>query len=527
MKTKLPRPVTEEVTSPPRTSSVSQALIPVVVLIFMLGSSVYLFGDESSLGPNQIALILGTGIAVLIGLVNGFSWKSLQAGMSQGVSVSIGAILILLVVGSVIGTWILAGVVPTMIYYGLSILTPSIFYTAACVICSVVALATGSSWTTVGTIGIALIGVATAQELNLGLAAGAIISGAYFGDKMSPLSDTTNLAPAVSGVDLFAHIRHMVWTTTPSLVLALILFTLAGFIVQTPESAGELTGILQTLETQFVIGPHLLIPVVLVLILVVRKVPAFPALLIGALVGGLFAVTFQREAVLAAVGETDLPEGVALIKGVWVALYDGVTLDSGNSMLDGLLSRGGMSSMLTTVWLIMTAMMFGAVMETTGMLQVIAARILSFVQGTGSLIAATLVTSFGMNVLASDQYIAIVLPGRMFRNEYERRQLDPKNLSRTLEDAGTLTSVLVPWNTCGAFMSQTLGVSTFTYAPFAFFNLLNPFVAAFYGFANIGIERIHPPDDELNRHSTTPTGPTSSTQFCTWVNTRNSSCARR
>ena len=273
----------------------------------------------------------------------------------------------------------------------------------------------------------------------------------------------------------------------PSLIISLVLFTLAGWFVATPDSTGELDEVLQVLESTFVIGPHLLIPVVLVLTLVIRKVPAFPALLIGSLVGGLFAVAFQREAVLRYVGETNLPEAVALVKGVWQALYGGYTLESGNVLLDDLLSRGGMASMLMTVWLIMTAMMFGAVMETTGMLQAIARRILSFVRGTGSLISATLVTSVSINILASDQYIAIVLPGRMFRSEYERRQLDSKNLSRTLEDAGTLTSVLVPWNTCGAFMSQTLGISTLTYAPFAFFNLLSPFVAAIYGFANIAI----------------------------------------
>ena len=475
-----------------RAPTLAQALIPVGGLIVMLAASVYLYGDESSSGPNQIALILGTAIALLVGMANGYRWRELESGISRGVSVSMGAILILLVVGSVIGTWILAGVVPTMIYYGLSLLAPSIFYTAACVICAVVAMATGSSWTTAGTVGIALVGIATAQDLHLGLAAGAIISGAYFGDKMSPLSDTTNLAPAVAGTDLFSHIRHMLWTTVPSLALALVLFTLAGFVVATPSDAGALAEVLVALEREFVIGPHLLIPVVLVLVLVVRKVPAFPALLIGALVGGLFALLFQERAVLAYVGESDLPEPVALVKGVWTALYAGFVLDSGNAMLDDLLSRGGMASMLSTVWLIMSAMMFGAVMETTGMLEVLAARILRTVHSTGSLITATLATSFGVNVLASDQYIAIVLPGRMFKNEYARRRLDPKNLSRTLEDSGTLTSVLIPWNTCGAFMAQTLGVSTFTYAPFVFFNLLNPFVAAVYGFANIGIAQAAP-----------------------------------
>ena len=478
-----------------RVPTLGQTLVPVVGLITMLAASVYLYGDESSAGPNQIALILGTAIAVLVGTANGYRWKELEQGISRGLSVSMGAILILLMVGSVIGSWILAGVVPTMIYYGLSLLAPSIFYTAACVICAVVAMATGSSWTTAGTIGVALVGIATAQDLHLGLAAGAIISGAYFGDKMSPLSDTTNLAPAVAGTDLFSHIRHMVWTTAPSMTLALVLFTVAGFVVPTPEDAGALAEVLAALERTFVIGPHLLIPMVLVLFLVVRKVPAFPALLIGALVGGLFAVLFQERAVLAFIGESDLPEPVALVKGVWTVLYAGFTLDSGNVMLDDLLTRGGMASMLSTVWLIMSAMMFGAVMETTGMLQVLAARILRTVHGTGSLITATLVTSFGINVLASDQYIAIVLPGRMFRTEYARRRLDPKNLSRTLEDSGTLTSVLVPWNTCGAFMAQTLGVSTFAYAPFVFFNLLNPMIAAVYGFTSIGIAPAAEPEE--------------------------------
>ena len=467
--------------------SIGQALIPVGALIGMLASSVYLFGDESSSGPNQIALILGAGIASLIGLINGYRWKEIEAGISRGVSVSIGAILILLVVGSVIGTWILAGIVPTMILYGRAILTPSIFYPAACVICAVVALATGSSWTTAGTIGIALIGIATVQDLNLGLAAGAIISGAYFGDKMSPLSETTNLAPAVAGTNLFTHIRHMLWTTTPSVVLALIIFTLAGLVVPAPDRTDQLADVLQTIETHFAIGPHLLIPAALVLTLVIRRVPAFPALLIGALAGGLFAVAFQRPAVLSYVSAPELPVAVALLKGVWMALYGGYELQSGNALVDDLLSRGGMASMLMTVWLIMAAMIFGAVMETTGLLRTIAERLLGIVRGTGSLISLTLATSIGVNVLMADQYIAIVLPGRMFRSEYQRRQLDPKNLSRALEDAGTLTSVLVPWNTCGVFFAQTLGVPTLTYAPFAFFNLLNPFIAIIYGFANIGI----------------------------------------
>ncbi len=476
----------------PKSPSLLQSLIPIVFLIGLLAASVYLFGDGSSGGASQIALVLSAAVAATIGALNGYSWSALERGIVHGISLSLGAVLILLVVGSLIGSWILAGIVPTMIYYGLSLLSPAVFFAAACAICCMVSLATGSSWTTAGTVGVALIGIATAQNIHLGLAAGAIISGAYFGDKMSPLSDTTNLAPAMAGTDLFTHIRHMMWTTTPSIVLALILFAVIGAFMAGPQDTAALRSIQDALASHFVIGWYLLLPLVLVLGLVVRRVPALPALLLGALAGCVFAVLFQQEAVLTYVGTTDVSRPTALLKGAWISLFDGYKIESGNAALDSLLSRGGMSSMLSTVWLILAAMTFGAVMETTGMLQRIASAILGAVRGTGSLIAATLATSIGMNILASDQYMAIVLPGRMFRAEYARRGLHPKNLSRSLEDAGTLTSALVPWNTCGAFMAQTLGVATFTYAPFAFFNLINPLVAAIYGFANFTIERVGP-----------------------------------
>ena len=465
-----------------REPSLYQALIPPLFLAGLLTCSIRLFGNTASDGPNQIALILAAGVTIIIGLLNGHRWKELENGIIQGISLAMGAILILLVVGSLIGSWILAGIVPTMIYYGLKILIPSVFYAAACVICALVSLVTGSSWTTAGTIGVALIGIATAQDLNLGLAAGAILSGAYFGDKMSPLSETTNLAPAVSGTNLFAHIRHMIWTTAPSITLALILFVIAGLFSTNPQNKDNLDPILRTLENQFEIGPHLLIPVVFVFILVIRKIPAFPALLLGTLVGGLFAVLFQHKAVLTYVGETDLPTGWALLQGVWMVFYGGFELHSGNALLDDLLSGGGMSSMLLTVWLVISAMMFGAVLETTRMLQTIGAAILSLTKGTGSLIFSTLLTCIGTNMLAADQYISIVLPGRLFRVEYQKRQIESKNLSRALEDGGTLTSVLIPWNTCGVFMSQTLGVTTLVYAPYCFFNLINLVVATIYSF---------------------------------------------
>lgn len=467
-----------------------QALLPVLALIALLAASVYLFGDSSSSGPNQIALLLAAMVAALVGWRNGFGWRELQAGIVHGISLATGAILILLIVGSLIGTWILSGTVPTMIYYGLGILNPAWFYPAAVVICAIVALSTGSSWTTAGTVGVALIGIATVQGLNLGMAAGAVISGAYFGDKMSPLSDTTNLAPAMAGTDLFTHIRHMVWTTLPSMIIALLLFAGLGLWMGGATDASEVAVIQAAIASQFRVNALMLLPAVAVIVMVIKKVPAFPALLIGSLLGGLFAVVFQSEAVLRFVGETDLIPAIALIKGAWIALFDGYTASSGNVALDELLSRGGMSSMLNTVWLILTAMTFGAVMETTGLLQRIAGLILGAVRGTGSLIAATLFTSIGMNIIASDQYIAIVLPGRMFRAEFERRGLHPKNLSRALEDAGTLTSVLVPWNTCGAFMAGTLGVPTLTYLPFAFFNLVNPLVALAYAFTGVSIVRL-------------------------------------
>lgn len=473
-----------------RRPTLLEALLPVLLLIGLLTSSVLLFGDRSSSGPNQIALLLAGGCAALIGVRLGHSWHSLEDGIVHGISLSLKAVLILLVVGSLIGSWIAAGIVPTMIDYGLRILAPSTFYFSCCVICCLASLATGSSWTTASTLGIALIGIAVAQQLSLPLAAGAIISGAYFGDKMSPLSDTTNLAPAMAGTELFTHIRHMMWTTAPSLALALSAFLVAGWIAPRPTELPDLHAVFETLEKSFNVGPHLLLPVGLVLYLVVRKVPALPALALGALTGALFAVLFQSEALLRYVGETSLPRSVALLKGVWMALFDGYKLTSDNSSLNNLLSRGGMASMLNTVWLIVSAMVFGAVMERTQMLERIAQSMLRAARSVSGLISATLATSVGMNIIASDQYIAIVLPGRMFRSEYQRRGLHPKNLSRALEDAGTLTSPLVPWNTCGAFMSQTLGVATLAYLPFCFFNLLNPLISALYGATGFTIEKL-------------------------------------
>ncbi|MGD8378787.1 MAG: Na+/H+ antiporter NhaC [Gammaproteobacteria bacterium] len=473
--------------STPRTPSLLDAFIPIITLIGLLALSVYLFGDNSSAGANQIALIVSAAVAMLVGMKNGHRWHEMEEAIAHGISVSTTAILILLAVGSLIGVWILCGTVPTLIYYGLHILSPQIFYAATCLICAVVALSIGSSWTVAGTIGVALVGVAGVMGMSLPITAGAIISGAYFGDKMSPLSDTTNLAPAVAGSKLFDHIRHMTWTTFPSLGIALILFAIVGVTSHHGTADNALGGTLNALDSQFHLAWYQLVPVAVVMFLAIRKMPALPTILLGALVGAIFAVLFQPDVVVAQAGRDDLARPMAMLAGVWRTLFDGFHSATGNGAVDALLTRGGMSSMLNTVWLILCAMTFGAVMDKTDLLTRLVRSLLKAAHSAGSLIIATLVTAVGANVIASDQYMSIVLPGRTYRSEFERRGLAPVNLSRALEDAGTLTSPLVPWNTCGAFMAATLGVATFAYLPFCFFNILNPIVAAIYAWNGIKI----------------------------------------
>lgn len=466
--------------------SVIQALTPVVVMVGLLAFSVYLFGEDSSYGPNQIALCIGATIAGLIGWYNGISWDALETSMIHGISIALRAMLILFTVGLLIGSWIMAGTVPTMIYYSLLVLDPSIFYAASCAICAVIALSIGSSWTVAGTIGVALIGAAAGLGLPLEITAGAIISGAYFGDKMSPLSDTTNLAPAVVGTDLFTHIQHMLWTTVPSILIALLIYLVMGFNIDSSAGTTELQTTLDMLQANFVINPGMLLPVVVLLVMAHKKLPPLPTILSGALVGILFAFAFQQPAIKQMAADTQNGT-LASVKGMWQTLFDGYLINSGDTAIDDLLSRGGMSSMLNTVWLIFCAMIFGALMDRTGLIQVLVRYAMSTVRGTGSLIVTTLLTCIGANIIASDQYIAIVLPGRMYKVEFQRRGLDVKNLSRTLEDGGTITSPLVPWNTCGAFMSGTLGVATLAYLPYCFFNLINPVMSALFGFMNIRI----------------------------------------
>ncbi|WP_076539279.1 Na+/H+ antiporter NhaC [Shewanella sp. UCD-KL21] len=468
--------------------SLLDALAPVFALIAMLGTAVYLFSSDSSSGANQIALILAACIAILIGYKNGYSWNEMERGIIKSIGVATGALLILFTVGSLIGTWILAGTVPTMIYYGMQILHPQYFYAASCILCAVVAISIGSSWTVAGTLGIALIGIASAMGLDINITAGAIISGAYFGDKMSPLSDTTNLAPAVAGSDIFSHIKYMTWTTVPSILIALLVFTVLGLSADASSFNSELGSSLALLEQTYQPGLHLLIPLLVVLFFANKKMPAFPTVILGTIAGAICAAMFQFDNVVSYVNDDNLVPIVALIKGIWIAMFDGYVATTGDAVLDNLLSRGGMSSMVTTVWLILCAMTFGGVMEVTGSLSRLLESILSLVTGTSSLIITTLGVCIGANIITADQYIAIVLPGRMLKIEYQKRKLAPVNLSRTLEDSATVTSPLIPWNTCGAFMASTLGVATIAYLPYAIFNLVCPFISASYAYFNIKIQ---------------------------------------
>lgn len=473
-----------------KTPSYIQALLPLVALVGMLASSVYLFGEDSSYGPNQIALLIAAAIACVVAFRNGHKWDKIEEGIVQGISVALGAVLIILMVGSLIGTWLLAGIVPTMIYYGLEILNPSWFYAASCIICAVVALSIGSSWTTAATIGVALIGVATGMELSIEITAGAVVSGAYFGDKMSPLSDTTNLAAAVSGSELFGHIRYMSWTAFPAFGLAILLFTILGFSNNVTADMAKLVEMQNDLKEIFNIGPVILLPLLALLMLAIFKKPALPSIFVGAILGGVWALIFQQDLIAELANGERVNGVVGAIEVVWLALAEGVNISSSNPDLQKLVSGGGMSSMINTVWLIISAMTFGAVMEATGLLQKLIRGILKLVKSTGSLILATIMTGFGTNVLTADQYMAIVLPGRMFRKAYQEFDLDPRVLSRSLESSGTVTSALIPWNTCGAFMFSVLGVYPLAYAPFAFFLWLVPLLAILYGYSNFKILRL-------------------------------------
>jgi NhaC family Na+:H+ antiporter len=472
-----------------RTPTLVESLTPIVVLVLLLSLNVSIFSDDATYGSNQLALLFAATVAALLAARQGFKWKTIIDGIVKSISSAMAAILILMLIGALAGTWLISGIVPALIYYGLAILNPTIFLFAATIVSAIVSIATGSSWTTAATVGIALVGIGQAMGIHEGLVAGSIISGAYFGDKMSPMSDTTNLAPAMAGTDLFTHIRYMAFTTIPSISITLIIFLIWGF---TFDAAGQMDTILivqDAITSKFNITPWLFIVPVVVIIMIVRKVPALPALLTGTILGAIFAIIFQPDVVLGVAGETEAGF-FTFYEGVMRAMYEETSVATGHSMVDELLSAGGMFGMMNTIWLILCAMIFGGVMEVSGMLTRLASSIIQYAHSTGSLVASTAVTCGFINVTASDQYIAIVVPGRMFANTYRERGLAPENLSRTLEDSGTVTSVLVPWNTCGAYQAGVLGVATFTYLPFAFFNLISPLMTIFFAYANIKIRKL-------------------------------------
>ena len=469
--------------------SLVDSLIPIFSLIILLTINVIVYGEDSLSGANQLALLFSAAIASLFGVKNKISWKHIMKKVSDSISSTTPAIIILLLIGSLSGTWLISGVVPSMVYYGLQILNPKIFLFACCIICAIVSLASGSSWSTIATVGIALLGIGNALNINQGLIGGAIISGAYFGDKLSPLSDTTNLAPAMAGTDLFSHIRYMMLTTIPSYVITLILFLVIGFSFQNEVKENDINTILNALDHSFNISPWLFLVPVIVLILILKKVAAIPSLLVGSLLGGVFAIFFQPEIIDQVSGINDNK-----FKSSYIAVINSMgsntSISTNNTIIDSLLSSGGMYGMLNTIWLIICAMCFGGTLEAIGALKKISSSILKYAKSTGSLIATTAGTCIFFNTTASDQYLSIVVPGKMYSESYKKKKLAPENLSRTLEDTGTVTSVLIPWNTCGAAQSAVLGVATIAYLPFCFFNIISPIMTLVYAYFDIKIKKL-------------------------------------
>lgn len=456
--------------------SLKVALIPIVSMVTILFIGIFVFEADA-----HIPITLSAVIAALVALYLGYTWKEIERGIVNGISLSLQALLILIILGMIISTWLAAGIVPSMIYYGLDFLSPAFFLPLAVIICSVVSVASGNAWTAAGTIGIAVMGIGTVLGFNPAMVAGAVISGCYFGDKISPLSETTNMAPGVTGVDLFDHIRHMMFTTVPAWLISVILFFILGFMYKAEtNNVQDIVLLQQQLNELFVISPWLLLVPIFVLGLISMRVPAIPSLLIGAILGCVVAIVVQGQA----------------MGDMLATMIYGFSVESDNEILNNLLNNGGTEAMMYTVSLVMLAMSLGGILEVSGVLGAIVSSLLKLARSTGSLVATTVVTCITANVIACDQYLAILLPGRMYLKAYKKRGLHAKNLSRTIEDAGTMTSPLVPWNTCGAFMAGTLGVATLDYLPFAFLCLISPIVAVVYGYFDIKIERFDYADED-------------------------------
>ncbi|WP_298189058.1 Na+/H+ antiporter NhaC [uncultured Pseudomonas sp.] len=464
-----------------RKLSALDALLVGAVLLALIAGSLSLFDDPMS-GPLQLALIMVGCFAALVGMKNGVTWEELEREIVATNAKTVGAIFIFLSIGVLIGSFIIAGTVPTLLYAGLSLLSPGFFYPMACLICAIVSLCIGSSWTTAATIGVGLMGTAHGFGLSAEITAGAVVAGAYFGDKMSPLSETTNLAPAVVGTDLFAHIRHMAWVSVPSFMIALVVFSILALNADLQGEAVSNVGALKAqLASSFNIAWYNLIPLVALLVLSVRKAPAFPAIMLCSILACVFAVLFQAPVIERFMADSGQTGALMVVKALWTVMATGFVSNSGNEVVDSLLSRGGMAGMVFMAFLVFCSMMMTAVLERIGFIRFLLSLIVRGVHSVGALIGATLATSIGVNVLTGDQYLSLVLPGQMWKEEYRLRGLAAVNLSRTIEDGGTVTSALIPWNACAVYMAATLGVATLSYAPFALFNWINPIIALIYG----------------------------------------------
>ena len=477
----------------PNKLSIIQALVPVVVLVVLLFINViYAFGDDALSGSNQFLLLVGGAVAAIVGRYNSVSFDKMIDEVAENLKSSTGAILILLMVGALAGTWLISGIIPTMMYYGLSLLKPSIFLVSTVVICAIISIATGSSWTTSATVGIAMIGIANALGIDTGMAAGAVISGAYFGDKLSPMSDTTNLAPAMAGTDLFTHIKYMTYTTVPSIIVALVFFGIMGLTLD-PQGESQTSQMLSAIDATFTVSPWLFVVPALVIFMIVKKVAPLIALFAGTLLAAVAALWAQPELV-ALIGGGNTLDLISGYKGIMNAITVSIEIPTAYAPLNDLFTSGGMAGMLGTIWLIICAMVFGGVMDAIGALSTISEALLKLFHTTFGLFASTVASCLAINIAASDQYLAIVVPGKMYAKAYKDKGLAPENLSRTLEDSGTVTSALIPWNTCGAYQSGVLGVDTLSYAGYAIFNWISPFMTLLFAAFRIKIRQIARPE---------------------------------
>ena len=450
--------------------------------------NVTLYADDPLAGPNQLALLLAAAVASVISIFYGVRWKDIISQISKSISSTSSAIIILLIIGALSGSWLISGIVPAMIYYGLQILDPKIFLFASCIICAIVSIASGSSWSTIATVGIALIGIGKSMGFSEGVIAGSIISGAYFGDKMSPLSDTTNLAAAVAETELFSHIKYMMFTTIPSFIITLVIFLFIGFKFDY-ASTENINLLLESIDKTFNINIYLFLVPIAVIFLIIKKTPAIPALVAGTLLGVIFAMIFQPNIILE-VSQMKEISFKAYYMAAINAMGTSINIESSNTLINDLLSSKGMHGMLNTIWLVVCAMSFGGAMEAGGLLSRISIPLIKYAKSTGSLIATTSTTCIFFNLTTSDQYLSIVVPGRMFSQSYKDKGLAAENLSRTIEDSGTVTSVLIPWNTCGAAQSAVMGIATLSYLPFCFFNLISPIMTIIYGYFGIKIKKL-------------------------------------